>query len=123
MGKLKVYSYDKCGTCKKALKFLDAGKVPYECLPIVEKPPTLGELKSVLGHLKERGLGLNKLFNTSGELYRSMGISEKLKSMSETEALKLLSQHGKLIKRPFVVADGNGLVGFNEEEWKKALKA
>jgi arsenate reductase (glutaredoxin) len=115
--KIRVYQYDNCATCKKALKFLDQKGVAYEKLPIVDQPPSESELKAMLKSVGE----LKKLFNTSGQLYREMGMSEKLKAMSESEALKLLSKHGKLVKRPFALAGTRGLVGFNESEWKKLV--
>lgn len=113
---IKVFEYARCSTCKKALGFLDGRKVTYERIPIVERPPNLSELKQML---RFQGGNLKKLFNTSGELYREMGMSRKLPKLSEAEALKLLASHGKLIKRPFVLAEGAGLVGFKEEEWRK----
>jgi arsenate reductase len=119
MKKVRVYEYANCSTCKKALKFLEQKKIPVDRIPIVEQPPTQAELKKMLAHQKGE---LKKLFNTSGLLYRELGISEKLPSMSEGEALKLLSQNGKLIKRPFVLTDQRGLVGFKEDEWKKAFE-
>jgi arsenate reductase len=118
MKKIRVYEYANCSTCKKALKFLDQKKVSYERVPIVDQPPTLAELKAMLAH--QNG-DLKKLFNTSGQLYRELGVSEKLPKMSEADALKLLSQHGKLVKRPFVLTGDDGLVGFKEDEWKKAF--
>jgi arsenate reductase len=118
MKKIRVYEYANCSTCKKALKFLDQKKVSYERVPIVDRPPTMSELKDMLAHQNGE---LKKLFNTSGQLYRELGISEKLPKMSEAEALKLLSQHGKLVKRPFVLTGERGLVGFKEDEWKKAF--
>lgn len=115
MKKVKVYEYSKCSSCRKALQFLDRNKVAYEKVPIVETPPTKGELKKMLA--LQNG-NLKKLFNTSGEVYRAMKIGEKLPSMSESEALDLLASNGKLIKRPFALDGDTGLVGFNEEDWK-----
>lgn len=116
---LKVYEYDKCGTCKKALKFLDARKVGYERVAIVDHPPTLAELKKMLGFVGD----IRKLFNTSGLVYRELKLGEKLPGMTEAQALKLLASNGKLIKRPFALATAHGkemgLVGFKEAEWKK----
>lgn len=122
---LKVYEYDKCSTCKKALKFLDAlnsdrndaRKVSYERIAIVEHPPTVTELKKMLGFVGD----IRKLFNTSGLVYRELKLGEKLPGMSEAQALKLLASNGKLIKRPFALASDHsrGLVGFKEAEWKK----
>jgi arsenate reductase len=117
-GKLKIYEYSNCSTCKKALKFLDAKKAPYDKVAIVDQPPTLAELKTMLGYL---GGELKKLFNTSGQVYREMKLGEKLPSMTEAQALKLLAANGKLIKRPFLLASKGGAVGFKEAEWKKLL--
>ncbi|MEN0059260.1 MAG: arsenate reductase family protein [Bdellovibrio sp.] len=118
---LKIYEYAKCSTCVKALKFLDAKKVAYTKLPIADQAPSQTELKSMLAALKKDGGGLKNLFNTSGVLYREMKISEKLATMSEAEALKLLSQNGKLVKRPFVISPDIHLVGFKEDQWKKVF--
>ena len=116
---MRVYEYEKCSTCRQALKFLDARKIAYEAVPIVETPPTLAELKTMLKHAGD----LRKLFNTSGLVYREMGLGEKLKTMSEAEALGLLAKHGKLVKRPFVLLKDRGLLGFKEEEWKAAFRS
>jgi arsenate reductase len=118
MKKIRIYEYSKCSTCRKALKFLDHNKVAYERVPIVESPPTKADLKKMLAL---QGGNLKKLFNTSGEVYRAMKIGEKLPSLSESEAIELLASNGKLIKRPFAFVGDKGLVGFNEDEWKKSI--
>lgn len=119
---MKAYLYKNCDTCRKAQKFLDARKISYEEIPIVETPPSPSELKRMLGYLKGRGGSLKNLFNTSGQAYRELKISEKLqKGMTESEALSLLAKNGKLIKRPFLLTDGDGTVGFKEAEWKSLL--
>lgn len=115
--KPKVYQYEKCSTCRKALKFLDERGAAYEAVPIVETPPSIAELREML----KRVGSLKKLFNTSGELYRELKISLKLPSMSEGEALELLSKHGKLVKRPFALVGQAGLVGFDETQWRRAF--
>ena len=117
--KVKIYEYAKCSTCRKALKFLDGKKVVYEKVAIVDTPQSKAELSAMLKHVDGN---LKRLFNTSGELYRELGVSEKLKTMSEADALDLLSKHGKLVKRPFVLAGDKGLVGFDEAEWKTAFR-
>lgn len=119
MSSVKVYEYAGCSTCKKALKYLDSNHVSYQAVPIVEKPPTKVELKEMLTYVKSEGGEIKKLFNTSGVLYKEMKISEKLSGMSEAEALDLLAKHGKLIKRPFVLGKGFGLLGFKEDQWDK----
>ncbi|MFI5345187.1 MAG: arsenate reductase family protein [Elusimicrobiota bacterium] len=116
---VKVYEYAGCSTCRKALKFLDARGVDYRSVPIVETPPSAAELKAMLGFAGE----LRRLFNTSGVLYREMGVGEKLRTMSEDAAIALLAKHGKLVKRPFVLLKDRGLLGFKEDEWSAAFPA
>ena len=116
---LKVYQYPKCSTCRKALKWLDAAGLDYSAPDITEHPPSKGELKKMLAHYNGE---IKRLFNTSGQLYREFAIKDKLPSMSDAEAIDLLSQHGKLIKRPFLLSNDIGLVGFKEDEWKSALE-
>jgi len=115
--KIRIYEYEGCSTCRKALKFLDARGVPYERAPIVEIPPSKEELKTMLGLVGD----VRRLFNVSGRLYREMGLAARLKSMKEEEALALLARHGKLIKRPFVLLKDRGLLGFKEDEWSAAF--
>jgi len=120
--KIKIYQYNKCNTCVKALKFIDSKKMSYESFPIVESPPSLNELKKMLAHLKNRGGTFKNLFNTSGVQYRELKISDQLKAgLTETQALQLLSTHGKLIKRPFLLTDKNGAVGFDQTIWNEIL--
>mgnify|MGYP001422908196 CR=1 FL=1 len=120
---LKIYEYKNCSTCQKALKFADSKKISYEKLPIVDQPPTISELKTMLKYLKEDGGGFKNLFNTSGVQYRELKIADKIKAgMSEEEALQLLSKNGKLIKRPFILTGKSGAVGFKEDVWKRLLK-
>ena len=116
---LKIYEYAKCSTCVKALKFLDSQKVKYQKMAIVDTPPSMKELKEMLASVKENGGSIRNLFNTSGLVYKEMKLSEKLPTLSESEALKLLADNGKLVKRPFVIGDDTHLVGFKEDEWKE----
>ncbi len=118
MKNLKLYAYANCSTCKNAVKFLEKKKIAFELIPIVEKPPSLAELKKMLVVYEGK---IGKLFNTSGLVYREMGLGEKLKSMTESEALALLAKNGKLVKRPFAIAGEKAIVGFKESEWKTFL--
>jgi arsenate reductase len=119
---IKVFEYSGCSTCKQALKFLDSKGIKYERVPIVEQPPTVKELKKMLEFVVKDGGDLKKLFNTSGIQYRELGIAEKLKTgMTDEEALTLLSENGKLIKRPFLLATTGGTVGFKPEAWGKLV--
>ncbi len=121
--KIKVYEFKNCSTCVKALKFLDNKKIAYDKIAIVDQPPSMNELKKMLDYLKADGESFKKLFNTSGVQYRELNISEKIKSgMTEKEALELLAKNGKLIKRPFLLTENSGTVGFKEDQWKKLLK-
>lgn len=119
---IKVYEYKQCSTCQKARKYLDSKKVSYKILPIVDTPPSETELKNMLRYLKNRGDSFKNLFNTSGVQYRELKISDKIKAgMTETEALKLLSKNGKLIKRPFLLLDKDGAVGFKQDLWDELI--
>ena len=110
--------YPKCSTCKKAQKWLDGRGVAYEVRHIVEDNPSADELRA--WHAKS-GLPLKRFFNTSGMLYRDMGLKDKLPSMSEDETFELLASNGMLVKRPILVLDDAVLVGFREPEWEAAL--
>lgn len=117
---VKIYEYRNCSTCKNALKFLDKKKVKYTAIPIVDEPPSMAELKQMLGFVKDSGGSIKNLFNTSGLQYRELGIGDKIKAgMTEDEALKLLAKNGKLIKRPFVLTGKTGVVGFKADAWSK----
>lgn len=111
---IKFICYPKCTTCQKAKKWLDDNKIEYKLRDIKEDNPTLEEL-TVWYKMSE--LPLKKFFNTSGLLYKSMELKDKLPTMSEKEQLKLLSTNGMLVKRPVLVGEDFVLVGFKEPEW------
>ena len=111
---MKFFSYNKCGTCRKAKKILDAYKVSYDEIDITETPPPKSVLKKAI-----KSKGMKKLFNTSGEQYKKLRIKDKIGDMTEVQAIELLSSNGRLVKRPIVV-DGNRItVGFDEIEYKE----
>lgn len=115
-----VLVYRKCSTCLKALKWLEEKNVTFEERPIVEANPTYEELEK---WYSESGLPLKKFFNTSGLLYKEMGLKDKLPEMSEEEQLKLLSTNGMLVKRPLVIGEDFVLTGFREKEWEEKILA
>lgn len=110
--------YPKCTTCQKAEKWLKQHGLEFTVRDIKQDNPTFEELS--LWH-KLSGLPLKKFFNTSGLLYKSMKLKEKLPEMTEEEQLKLLSTDGMLVKRPIVVCGNTVLVGFKESEWENRL--
>ena len=110
--------YPPCSTCKKAKSWLDEHGVAYTARHIKEENPTYEELKL---WYERSGLELKKFFNTSGLLYKSMNLKEKLPAMSEEEQLRLLATDGMLVKRPIVVLEDRVLTGFREADWEKAL--
>jgi len=116
---LKFICYPKCTTCQKAKKWLDDNGIEYELRDIKTDNPTQDEL--TLWHEKS-GLPLRKFFNTSGLLYKSMELKDKLPGMSEEEMLQLLSTDGMLVKRPLLIGEEFVLVGFKEAEWVERLK-
>ena len=113
---LKFICYPKCTTCQRAKQWLDDNNISYELRDIKADNPTLSELTE---WYKRSGLPIKKLFNTSGLLYKSMDLKNKLTDMSEDDMLKLLSTDGMLVKRPLLVGEGFVLVGFKESEWEK----
>ena len=117
---LKFICYPKCTTCQKAKKWLDDNKIEYELRDIKLDNPTLEELTE---WYKKSGLPLKKLFNTSGLLYKSLELKDKLPTMTEEEVLKLLSTDGMLVKRPLLIGQDFVLVGFKEAEWKEKLNS
>ena len=115
---LRVYAYEKCDTCRKALRFLRERGIGHEVIPIREQPPTKTELRTMLSRVGE----LRRLFNTSGQDYRALGLGKKLPTMTDDEAIALLATNGNLVKRPFLLGKDWGTVGFNEGEWGERLK-
>jgi len=110
--------YTKCGTCQKARKWMEENNVEYIYRDIKTENPSLGELSA---WYKMSGIPLRKFFNTSGQLYKSMELKNKLPDMSEEDMLRLLSTDGMLVKRPILVAEDYVLVGFKEAEWAEKL--
>ena len=116
---IKFICYPKCTTCQKAKKWLDDNKIEYEFRDIKLDNPTLDELTE---WQKKSGLPLKKFFNTSGLLYKSLDLKNKIPTMSDDEMLKLLASDGMLVKRPLVIGENFVFVGFKETEWEMKLK-
>lgn len=110
--------YEKCSTCQKAKKWLDEQQVPYTLRPIKEQNPTVVELAEWVA---KSGLPVKKFINTSGLLYKSMGLKDKLPTMSNEEIFKLLATDGMLVKRPILVTEQGVFPGFKPEEWQKIM--
>lgn len=111
-------AYAKCTTCQKAKKWLEEQGISFAERPIKEQSPTYDELKAWQA---KSGLPLRKFFNTSGRLYKSLQLKDKLQAMSEEEQLRLLATDGMLVKRPIAIKGETVLVGFDREKWE-ALK-
>ena len=110
--------YPPCSTCQKAKRWLDEHQVSYTSRQIKENNPSVAELTE---WYKMSGLPLKKFFNTSGLLYKSMGLKDKLPTMSEEEQIALLATDGMLVKRPLVIGDSFVLTGFKEKDWQEKL--
>lgn len=116
---LTILCYSKCGTCRKAEKWLKENGIEYNYRPIKEENPSYDELKT----WKERsGLPINKWFNTSGLLYKEHNMKDKVRTLPEEELLQILASDGMFVKRPVMLHGDSVLVGFKEEEWAEALK-
>lgn len=111
--------YPKCTTCRKAKKYLQDNNIEFIDRHIAEENPTKEELKL---WIEKSNLPINKFFNTSGVLYREMGLKDKVKTAEVDELIDILSTNGMLVKRPIVVTENKVLVGFKEEEWNENLK-
>ena len=115
---LLLLEYPQCSTCRKAKKWLDDRGISYEDRHIAEQNPNVQELKE----WRERsGLPLKKFFNTSGMLYRELGLKDRLPGMNEEEQYNLLASDGMLVKRPLLVGEDFVLAGFKEQEWKEKI--
>lgn len=112
---MKLYQYPNCSTCRKAVKFLQQNGVEFESIVITDAPPSKEELATMLDSYDGE---VKKLFNTSGMQYRELNMKETLPTLSNEQAIKLLSENGKLIKRPFLLNGEQGIVGFKEELWQ-----
>jgi len=117
---MKLYTYKNCGTCRKAVKWLRENEIEFDEFPIRDTPPSERELNAMLSYLGGSS-ELRRLFNTSGGDYRALDLKTKLPDMSDEEALKLLTSNGNLIKRPFLLLDDSGTVGFAEPAWTELL--
>lgn len=116
---ITVICYDKCSTCKKAMKFLDDYGVEYAKRDIKSQNPNYDELKQ---WYNSSGLALKRFFNTSGQKYREMGLKTRLEELDEDEQLKILASDGMLVKRPLLILEDNKiLIGFKEKEWKEVI--
>lgn len=113
---LKIYQYAKCGTCRSAVKRLKEQGYELEQIPVFDAPPGVDELRELL---KRSGLDLKRFFNTSGEVYKQLGLKDKLAQMSEEEQLQLLASNGRLLKRPIVTDGSRVTVGFKDEEYRR----
>ena len=110
--------YPPCSTCQKAKGWLDAHGISYDARPVKEQNPSYEELRA---WWKTSGLPLKRFFNTSGLLYKSMNLKERLPGMSEEEQLRLLATDGMLVKRPLLIDENHVLVGFKETQWSQIL--
>ena len=117
MSDLKIYLYAKCGTCRKAVKWLETHGISYKPVPIRETPPSPAELKLAL----ETVGGIRKILNTSSQDYRDLGLKDRLAYMKEAEVFALLKTNGNLVKRPFVVTETAAWAGFDPDVWHSRL--
>lgn len=116
--RLRIYSYAGCGTCRRALKWLEGRGIVGDVIAIREQPPTQHELRSAI----EQAPSLRALFNTSGGDYKALALKDRIGTLSPEQAIELLSSNGNLIKRPFVVLpDDRVLVGFDEATFERAF--
>lgn len=112
----RIYAYEGCETCQRALRLLEERGIEFEVIPIRKSPPTVAELRRAFDAVKGE---LRRLFNTSGQTYRRLNLKDSLATMTVAEALAMLSSNGNLVKRPLLFSPSEVLVGFQEERWRK----
>lgn len=115
---LTVYCYNKCSTCRKALRWLEEKGVQAQVLDLKETHPDAEALRD---YVARSGLPLKRFFNTSGQRYRELGLAQRLPALAEEEQLALLAEDGMLVKRPLLIGEGFVLPGFREADWEAAL--
>jgi arsenate reductase len=120
MTEVTLYHYPSCSTCRKAISALKRYGIEAKLVNIVDSPPSLHEIREMSASVPG---GAKKLLNTSGEVYRSLRLKDRLDTMTDSEIEELLSKHGKLIKRPFLISPSVHLLGFHEDLWKSTLTA
>ncbi len=115
---ITIYCYNKCSTCKKALKYLEEKNISYILKDIITEHPTKDEMKEII---KLSKLDIKKFFNYSGNLYKELKLKDKLDKIDDDSKLDLLISNGMLIKRPLVITNNNVLLGFKEVEWNNKI--
>lgn len=118
MSQLLFIHYPKCGTCRKAAKWLKDNNITVVSRDISKENPTVSELTK---WIPMSGLPVKKFFNTSGNVYKENNLKEKVNMATKEELISILASNGMVVKRPLIVADSFVLVGFNEDEWKDKL--
>lgn len=116
---IKIYTYNKCSTCKSATNWLKRNGHEFNEFAIRDTPPSISELKSMLAYSNNN---IRLLFNSSGQDYRALNLKEKISKCTEKDLILLLSENGNLVKRPFLLGNDYGLVGFKESLWEKVVK-
>ena len=118
MKKIIFYSYSKCSTCRKASKWLDQNNINFELRDIIKEPPSKEFLELALIQFSS---DIKKIFNTRGKSYKSIEVD--ILDLTKKRIIELLSNNGKLIKRPFLIINESKLIlGFNESEYTSHLK-
>jgi arsC family protein len=140
MKKVIVYCYNRCSTCKKAIKYLEENiarnkNIELESKDIITEKPNLEEMSKIIETKYDKKISditrdeIKSFFNTSGILYKENNIKDKIKDLNNSidDILKILISDGKMIKRPLVIIkDGINkdkiLLGFKEEEYTKIFE-
>lgn len=117
--RIKIYTYKKCSTCKSATNWLKRNGYEFNEFAIRDTPPSISELKSMLAYSNNN---IRLLFNSSGQDYRALNLKEKISKCTERDLILLLSENGNLVKRPFLLGNDYGLVGFKESLWEMVVK-
>ncbi|MDI9469238.1 MAG: Spx/MgsR family RNA polymerase-binding regulatory protein [Bacillota bacterium] len=107
-----------CSTCKRALNWLRERGFEPEIRDIRANPPSAAEL---VDWWQRSGVERRRLFNSSGQLYRELGLARRQSELSDDELFELLDGQGMLVRRPILITDTGVLFGFREKEWEALL--
>lgn len=111
---MKIYGIPNCGSVKKALDFVRAAGFEFEFVDFKKQKPSIEQVEAWAA-----AVTMDKLFNTKGTKYKSMGIDYK--HLTDAHRVEWLTKEPTMIKRPVIEHNGKVIVGFDEEAYKKTL--
>lgn len=102
---IKIYHNNRCSKSRSGLEVLEKSGKPFEIVKYLEDVPTEKELKDILKLLGMKPIDLvRKNESIWKELYKD-------KDLSDSEIIKAMVEHPKLIERPIVINGNKAVIG------------